>query len=134
MRPARELVDEFIEDLATGAIDSKVLQYLDARGSQYQPAEVGRVGGLLADIENYRMEKDEARKDAYANDVLRDILIFRLVGLLPTNNAQKHVEMLKDEIQTLHATNEDLTTQLASAMETIKKLKSELSVGGQMFK
>jgi hypothetical protein len=126
MRPVTELVDKFIEDLATGVIQSTYTEIhakLTTKGKQ-------SVQGLLDGLKEYREETDTVLKLKHANYALYGILYHRTLGIFVNNPRQEQLELLRTQNEVLKGENADLKGQVEGCMATIKKLRAEVAGKG----
>jgi len=130
MKSATRLVEEFIEDLVRGDIESYAIDIasndsLDARNLE------GFLKDFRVSIIAYRQAKKPADKSKQAEDVLDAILYFRLNAVLKNNpnvikSVVQHRDFYKSRAITAEERVKDLEDKLTSAYESNQKLQAML--------
>lgn len=130
MKSDSELVDDFVEGLSSGAIESTLR---DNRG-KYTDRGIQDIGKCMDTIESYRSAKDPDDKKAKASKALTEILHMRIIGVYVNNPSQERLSLMATENEALRRENDELKEQVNGASETIRKLKTELNTGKEMFR
>ena len=123
MKSDSELVDDFIEGLASGAIESTLRE----NSERYTKEGYATIASCQAAIEAYRAAKDPLDKAMKANAALTQILQNRIIGVYVNNPLQERLGLLKAENDTLRTENEELKQQIAGYMDTVRKLQAEVA-------
>jgi septal ring factor EnvC (AmiA/AmiB activator) len=134
MKSTVEFVDEFIEDLFKGNVETrieKVIGYFKTISPKRDDGgevllEVAKdLDKLSKVIAKYRKESDTQKKAALAEKIFDEVVSSRLYGLLENNpNTQKELDFYKDENTRLRGENNQLrehNTTLAQQLETYFK-------------
>ena len=121
-----ELVDAFIEGLASGAIEST----LQKSYGKYTDKGFESIGDCMKAIEGYRFAEDPSKKEEKARTALGHILHNRTIGVYVNNPSQERLNLMQTENDALRRENEELKEQISGYLETVKKLNSELAGRG----
>jgi ribosomal protein L10 len=126
MKSDSELVDDFIEGLASGAIESDLRKHFD----QYTDKGFDTIVECTDAIEAYRLAEEPSDKKAKARIALTQILHNRIIGVYVNNPSQERLALMKTENEALSRENGELKEQISGYLETIKRFKSELAGRG----
>jgi hypothetical protein len=121
-----ELVDDFIEGLASGTVVSTLLK---TRGS-YTDKGFETIGQCTKAIEDYRFAVDPMEKEVKAKEALTQILHNRVMGVYVNDPSQERMNLLKTENDALRRENAELGEQLARTMDTVRRLQAEIAGKG----
>lgn len=134
MKKAVEIVDEIIEELAFGEIESDLLTQAPNTGSGAQ-GWANAMSKIADAMQEYLAKGEEEDKKELAEKILRDILNLRLVGFLKNNpNSVKQLraerDFYKERVSLSEADIEKLRTDKANLAEALRVETEKRKVPG----
>jgi hypothetical protein len=145
MHPLMELVDQFMEDLFNGHIITFQYEKIDTTGKeepvlfhQLRTSEEVRkqIFGLTSEFASLVpvYASTEGHTERNAMILYNDITLLRLYGIFQNNpNNLKELNFYRSRAELQAKDIQERDEQIAGAMETIKKLRTELA-GKDMFR